>query len=231
MTKTTATKAPTEKRKMGSSAAKVRSATARKTSAENSNGKSDYSKMPLFLYFPPGANHTFFGGVLRKTYNAHQNTTAGFVMSKMHPVLGEGDDGWAPTAERHDIVLPSHASDADRDIPALVDRYDREMLSHKQTLLVYLTLRFPDAGSLQRGWEMGRAFALRQFALKRGLATVMVQHAPHRVGSSNAPHLHLMVLPRRLTGLGFGAFDDQILYDGGLEQIHQEWRGFERRWR
>jgi hypothetical protein len=186
--------------------------------------------VPLFLWFPPGNNRTFLAGVLRKTYRAHTNTALGFIWQKLHPVGGDSPGEWQPTAEDHDIVLPPLANDADRDIMGLAQRFDAAALPHKPSLLVYLTLRFPHDPSLQRGWELGRAFAFRNLALKRGLATVIVQHAPHRMGSPNPPHLHLMILPRKLTSLGFGVFDDSITNDAGLERLHSEWVRFLKRW-
>jgi hypothetical protein len=191
---------------------------------------SSYSSVPLFLWFPPDNDRTFLAGVLRKTYKAHTNTALSFIRQKLHPVAPPDGAEWRPTAEDHDIVLPPGASDADRDISALARRFDTAALAHKQSLLVYLTLRFPEDASLQRGWELGRAFAFRNLALKRGLATVIVQHAPHRMGSPNPPHLHLMILPRILSGLGFGVFDDSITNDAGLEQLYREWVRFSRRW-
>lgn len=190
----------------------------------------DYSSVPLFLWFPPEDDRTFLAGVLRKTYKAHTNTAVGFIRQKLHPVAPVNGANWDPTAEDHDIVLPPGATDADRDIRALALRFDAAALPHKQSLLVYLTLRFPEDASLQRGWELGRAFAFRNLAVKRGLATVIVQHAPHRMGSPNPPHLHLMILPRILSGLGFGVFDDSITNDAGLEQLYGEWVRFSRRW-
>lgn len=190
----------------------------------------DYSSVPLFLWFPPGDDRTFLAGVLRKTYKAHSNTALGFIRQKLHPIEAVDGSEWSPSAEDHEIVLPPGASDADRDISALAQRFDAAALPHKQSLLVYLTLRFPEHASLQRGWELGRAFAFRNLALKRGLATVIVQHAPHRMGSSNPPHLHLLILPRVLNGLGFGVFDDSITNDAGLEQLYGEWVRFSRRW-
>lgn len=193
-------------------------------------GGGDYSSVPLFLWFPPENDRTFLAGVLRKTYKAHTNTALSFIRQKLHPVVGDDPSDWRPTAEDYDIVLPPLANDADRDIMGLAQRFDAAALPHKQSLLVYLTLRFPHDSSLQRGWELGRAFALRNLALKRGLATVLVQHAPHRMGSPNPPHLHMMILPRKLTGLGFGVFDDSITNDAGLERLHSEWVRFLRHW-
>jgi hypothetical protein len=39
-----------------------------------------------------------------------------------------------------------------------------------------------------------------------------------------------MILPRILSGLGFGVFDDSITNDAGLEQLYREWVRFSRRW-
>ncbi len=188
----------------------------------------DYSALPLFLWFPEG-DRTSLAGVLRKSYKAHSNTALGFIRSKLHP-MASADGAWDPSAERHEVVLPCAAHDGGRDPFLLGTEFDRHVLPHKQSLLVYLTMRFPTSASLQRSWEIGRAFALRNLALKRKLATVMVQHAPHRAGSDNHQHLHLLVLPRRLTSLGFGVFDDAITTDAGLEKLYGEWRTFLRRW-
>lgn len=189
----------------------------------------DYSSVPLFLWYPRQEDRTFLAGVLRKTYKAHTNTAFGFIRQKLHPVTPVNASDWDPTAEDYDIVLPPGAGDADKNIPVLAQRFDAAALPHKQSLLVYLTLRFPEDASLQRGWEVGRAFAFRNLALKRGLATVIVQHAPHRMGSPNVPHLHLMILPRVLSGFGFGVFDDSITNDAGLQQLYDEWVRFSRR--
>lgn len=226
----TATKTQTKRNTKPKASGATACAKRASTTARPAEQHADYSKVPLFLWFPPGDDRTFLAGVLRKTYKAHVNTAERFIRQKLHPVAAEAGELWQPTAEGHDIVLPPLANDADRDILALAQRFDAAALPHKQSLLVYLTLRFPHDASLQRGWELGRAFALRNLALKRGLATIIVQHAPHRMGSSNPPHLHLMILPRSLTSLGFGVFDDSLTNDAGLEQLHREWTNFRRRW-
>lgn len=190
----------------------------------------DFADAPMFYFFPPGDDHSFLGGVVRKTYKAHTHTAVSFARGKLHPIEpGDGLGAWSPTAEDFEMVLPAEGDDAYRNAQLTMMKFDAEALPHKQALMAYFTLKFPGDRSLQRGWEMARSFAFRNFALRRQLATLVVQHAPHKMGSANPPHVHLLVLPRKLTALGFGVFDDHLTSDAGIEQVYREWTAFKRR--
>jgi len=160
--------------------------------------------------------------ILRRHFSNRVNTAADFGRRKCRPGMRSGA-GWEVTAVRSDVVMPIGASDDLRDPQLLLERFDREALPWKEALLVCVTLRFPGAANLHQAWETSRGFALEAFAVQRGLATVVVQHAPHVFGSNNPHHVHLLVVPRRLTSLGFGQYDDEITCDEGQTLVHEEW--------
>lgn len=178
--------------------------------------------LPHFFANPRGSHPDFGFGVLRRHFSERVNAAAAFGRGKHRPGMRSGD-GWEVTAVRSDVVLPVGASDDLRNPQLLLERFDREALPWKQALLVCVTLRFPDTAHLHTGWETARGFALEAFARQRGLATVVVQHAPHVFGSDNPPHVHLMVVPRRLTTLGFGQYADEITCDDGQTLVHEQW--------
>jgi hypothetical protein len=190
----------------------------------------DFADAPMFYFFPPGDDHSFLGGVVRKTYKAHTHSAVSFSLGKLHPIEpADAAGSWNPTAEDFEMVLPADGDDAYRNAQLAMMKFDAEALPHKQAVMAYFTLKFPGDRSLQRGWEIARSFAFRNFALRRQLATLVVQHAPHKMGSANPPHVHLLVLPRKLTALGFGVFDDHLTSDAGIEQVYREWTAFNRR--
>ena len=94
-------------------------------------------------------------------------------------------------------------------------------------ILVYLTIPTPDVDRMHHAWEKGRAFA-RILADERGLATLLIQHAPGRISSPNHPHLHLLICPRKTakTGLRYGGLDNELLYNDGARVLVERWTEF-----
>lgn len=183
-----------------------------------------------WLYLnPAGASPsgTVFG-VLRKTYGGRQNSAVEFGWRKAHPIAPAGSPGvspWIVTAERIEVILPAGADDMLADPELLLRQMDAHAVDHEKALLVYLTLPLPDVDRLHVGWERCRAFVREHFARDRQLATVLVLHAPGRVGSSNPLHCHCLIVPRHITGLGLahGAYDSDLLNDGGQAIVEAMW--------
>ncbi len=190
------------------------------------NKKPSFAKtkndLPHFFANPKGSHPDFCFGVLRRHFSDRVNSAAEFGRRKCRPGMRSGA-GWEVTAVRSDVVLPVGAFDDLRDPQLLLERFDREALLFKEALLVCVTLRFPQTPQLHLAWESARVFALEAFARRRGLATLVVQHAPHLLGSDSPPHVHLLVVPRRLTTLGYGQYDDAITCDDGQTLVHKEW--------
>lgn len=183
---------------------------------------------------PLGSYPDFVFGILKQSYGGHRNNVLEFATRKLRPVEGRGGDGKpdpeAITAHRFGAVLPEDAPDVFDDIFELLPAIQEAALPHEPALLIYVTLSFSETRRLHTGWEEARAFALEAFAHARQLPVALVQHAPGRVGSNNPPHVHLLVSPRRLTGMDFAGYAVDISCDEGQKLIYDEWLAFRRKW-
>lgn len=167
-------------------------------------------------------------GVLRKTYGGRINTALEFGWRKAHPVppVGVADPSrWQPTAERVEVLLPTGADDALADPARLLGLMDECAVPHEKALLVYLTLPLIEADRIHTGWERARAFVRERFARDRGLAAMLVLHAPGRAGSSNPLHAHVLIVPRAAGGLGIahGPYHEELVHDGGQAIVETMW--------
>lgn len=166
-------------------------------------------------------------GVLRRNYGDRLNSAAEFARRKMQPIAPAGDpmvSPWRTTAERIDVVLPPGTDDDLADAETILTRMDEHAVAHQKALLVYLTLPFQDSDRLHMGWERCRDFA-RLIGRERGLASVLILHAPGAIGAPHPPHCHLLIVPRT-TGLGlrYGVYDDELTCDQGQAVIEAMWR-------
>ncbi|MGZ0071772.1 hypothetical protein ACT9ST_08715 [Sphingobium limneticum] len=166
-------------------------------------------------------------GVLRRTYADRLNNAAEFGRRKMQPIAPAGDplsSPWRTTAERIDVVLPPGTDDSLVDAETILTRMDEHAVAHEKALLVYLTLPFENDDRLHMGWERCRDFA-RLIARERGLASVLVLHAPGSIGAPHPPHCHLLIVPRTTRfGLRYGVYDDELTCDSGQTVIDEMWR-------
>jgi len=144
----------------------------------------------------------------------------------MQPIAPREDPAsspWMATAERVDVVLPEGTDDGLADPEALLNGMDHYAVQHEKALLVYLTLPLRDGERLHTGWERCRDFA-RLIARERGLASVVILHAPGRVGAPNAAHCHLLIVPRTCRqGLKYGVYDDDMTRDQGQALVETMW--------
>ncbi len=191
-----------------------------------------------WLYLNPAepgfeAEEGFAFGVLRRSYRGRTNSAEEFCRRKVQPVAPDGDSAavpWKVTAARARPLLPKDADDRFEDPRLLCQEVDACAVESEQALLTYVTIAFPDARRLHEVWESARAFARAQFVHKRRLPVVLIQHAPHRAGSSNAVHCHLLIVPRVLDGLGLRGFEQDLCCDRGQQIIHAEWLAHKARW-
>lgn len=166
-------------------------------------------------------------GCLRKNYKLRTNSAAESGWHKAHPVAPPGGvdlSRWSPTAERVEVLLPVSADDALIDPAVLLARMDGSAVSREKTLLVYVTLPLARAAKLHEGWECARSFVRDRFARERGLGVVLTLHSPGKVGSPNPLHAHALIVPRRLAlGIEHGAYDDDLIHDGGQAIVEAAW--------
>ena len=171
------------------------------------------------------SENTLTFGVLRSTFKDRTNSAVEFGRRKLQPVQPPPTEPDGITAERVDVILPDGAEDQfARSLPFLEGCDEMQV---NPGILVYLTIPTPDVDRMHHAWEKGRAFA-RILADERGLATLLIQHAPGRISSPNQPHLHLLICPRRTAkaGLRYGGLDNELLYNDGARVLVERWAEF-----
>lgn len=191
--------------------------------------KEPNEKDPLsWLYTNPEASSDgFVFGVLRKTFMTRKNSAHEFGWRKAHlgPDFANSDRSeWHPNAERVEVVLPPKADDMLSNPSSLLQQVDEFAAPTEASLLTYLTLPLSDAERIHVGWECARSFAVT-LANERSLASVVILHSPGSIGSPFALHAHMLLVPRRLTGLGLrhGSFDQELIHDCGQAILAQMW--------
>jgi hypothetical protein len=180
-----------------------------------------------FLFLNPLGNwpHYAFGVLRRRTAKGKVNTATDFGRAKLHPVdPPPASAPFRPTAARWECLIPPRAPDALLDPSHLLTTYDAQGLEWRRSLLTYVTLRFPDEDRLHAAFEAVRAWAMTEFVEQHGAPVLLIQHAPHLVGSPRPHHVHCLVIPRMATGLGWGAYcDDALTEDGAQKTIYDSW--------
>ena len=181
----------------------------------------------LFLN-PEGPLDNFVFGVLRRNFKNQLNTASAFAQAKLKPVVPEGDPvpPWATTAYRQEVLLSAGADDGFRAAERLFEHFDSTALEWQKSLVIYLTLSFPEPRRMHEDFEQARAFVKGELVERRGLPTLLVQHAPFLVGSTNPPHVHVLALARRLTSLGFADYVEDISKDAGQRLMYEAWQQF-----
>jgi hypothetical protein len=205
--------------------------------AANAAVRDGRSANPMDWLFdnPLGSKEHFTFGVLNQNYRGCKNSVCLFGYHKLHPLgLQRGSDGAPLTGfgcYKSAVVLPSHADDAlDSEVDLLI-AIEESACRHEPSLLLYLTLAFPEATRMHHCWSESLAFADEAFARKRQLPVVAVQHRPGAVGSANPPHVHLLVGPRQVGGTGFRGYAHDILCNEGQQILFDEWTAFRASWR
>lgn len=166
------------------------------------------------------ADHFMFG-VLERNYNGRLNSATEFATVKLQPVppvIG----GPLITAERAEVLLPADADDRFGDPFVLAAEVDRMAVAGKPALLCYVTLYYPQATRLHHAWHDARSFAER-LADDHEVATIVALHAPHRAGSSNPVHAHLLIVPRVLNALGLGKYQHLFCFARGQKELARLW--------
>lgn len=164
-------------------------------------------------------------GVLRRQYGGRTNSAVEFGRRKLQPIAPHGDataSPWRVTAERADVVLPPGAPDTLADPEVLLRAMDEAVID--KPILIYCTIPFAGTTRLHHAWECARGFAGR--LAERQLASLVVLHAPSRVGSTNPTHAHLLIGCRAIGALGcmaLGAYDQELIRDSGQAVIEELW--------
>jgi hypothetical protein len=143
-------------------------------------------------------------GCLQPVFQGQVNSASAFTAAKISLDTTPGPPCWTPNAVRTEVLLPSGADDRFADPRILMETVDAELPAKAKALLAYFAFTFPTS-RLHEQYELVRDFTRRLIVDPFRVGAVLVHHAPHRAGSANQPHVHVMIAgPRRLTALGLG---------------------------
>jgi hypothetical protein len=208
---------------------------AAKRSTRSAAGENRSDNPMDWLFDDPLGDYPEFGfGILRQTYRGFPNTPSEFGGRKLRPVCKDSKPALRDdeiTASWADVVLPPDAPDLIARPCAMLQALDEAIVPHEQAVLIYATLSYPDETREHHAWNEARAFAFSVLALKRQLPTLVVLHNPAVVASENPIHVHLLISPRRVNGLGFKGFDGDLIHNEAQKLLFDEWRAFKRQWR
>ena len=141
-------------------------------------------------------------------------------IAKRRPAAKEGS---IDTAERVEVLLPNDAPDLLIDPDLLVSTFEASYPNGETLAFTQVTMQFADAPSLHSSFEKARAWCRQEFCVDRQLPVMLVLHAPFRLGSANHPHVHVMVLSRQLTRLGWGKIDPTLGSDRNRQTAKTSW--------
>ncbi|MCW2390897.1 hypothetical protein M2336_002669 [Sphingobium sp. B1D7B] len=181
---------------------------------------------PAGLDFVPvegGPDCLTFGVVRRQIGNGPIHTTHEAILRRLCPGgRAKPAEPWRPSCYRHDVLLPPKAPDECFNPKVLCDLYEKQSFGKIKDLVVMATLRFYSPDRLAHEWEAVRAFAHERLCNERHLAVVAVMHLPVLVGSTNPPHMHLMIPARELHSFGFGELVRPLATDRGKQILTDE---------
>lgn len=159
-----------------------------------------------------GSGPRCMAGTLRPAHQGHTNSAAAFARTKLTPAAPPGAADWAATAHRAEVLLPSAADDRLCCPRTLFETVDAEHFPAGKALLSYVTLTWRPK-RLHQQWELGRKLA-GEICAEHDVAVMAVHHVPAKVGSTSDPHLHLLVVPRRIEVWGgLGAYVTALIGD------------------
>lgn len=141
------------------------------------------------------------GGVIPGEFNGKLNRTDEVVGRRI--TLHDGNS----TCQRHELLIPPHATDMLRDLSTLVKRYESQRLPAMRDLMILFTVRFKLGGTFHAQFEAARSFAWTKLCVERRLPVVLVQHQPGLSGyAEGKPHIHMLILARELHDSNFLGF-------------------------
>lgn len=181
---------------------------------------------PPGLDFVPvegGPERLTFGVVRRQIGNGPIQTVGETVLRRLCPgTQASISEPWRPSCYRWDVILPEHAPDICIDPQQLCALYEAQAYDGLKDLVIMVTLRFPDPNRLHHAWEQVRAFAYEWLCRERSLGVVAAMHLPVEIGSTNPPHIHLMMPARELRCYGFNETVRPLASDQGKQILADE---------
>lgn len=123
---------------------------------------------------------------------------------------------------------------SDEDLRQLLKHFDGlpPTLPHDElTGFAQVTLRFgSEILNIHHPYEIARQWLRDFYVLQHGAPVIAILHAPHLVGSENPVHVHGLVIPRRLTRLGWTRMERDLASDLGQREAFESWSSFKAGW-
>lgn len=156
-------------------------------------------------------------GAIQSDYRGISNSSGAAIAKRLAPHGGN-----KVSCFHHEVLLPSSAPDLIRDVAALNNLYESQLIPAQVDLLGITTVRFDRDLANHRQWELARGWARHAFVGKRSLATILVHHIPGLAGRRHKPHVHLLYPIRELHGGTFSAFSE-LAKPGAKLALAEEW--------
>lgn len=145
------------------------------------------------------------------------------VTRKRRPAGAQSD---VDTAAKIEALLPGEAPQDYADVDFLIRHYEASLPVDETIGFIQATIRFGDSANLHQPYEVARAWLKSFYVEAQRVPVLLILHAPHLAGSSADGHVHALVLPRRLSRLGWtgGALD--LGSDGAAIKARLAWEAF-----
>jgi hypothetical protein len=143
---------------------------------------------------------------------------------KRKPAAAEAQEDTAARVE----ALPTPDAPQDyADADFLMRRYEETLPPDELTAFAQVTLRFGrDILNVHHPYEVARQWLRDFYVLGNGAPVIAILHAPHLIGSDNPAHVHGLILPRRLTRLGWAGMERDLASDLGQREAFESWSAF-----
>lgn len=137
--------------------------------------------------------------------------------------LAPGDDPVFGRAVKAEVLIPDTASTDYAEAGFLLEQFDSKLPGFERHAFIQVKITIEESVSWTAGYERVRAYA-RQHFVGNGHPVAIVAHVPGAAGSSNANHVHVIVLSRTLSINGFGETDYVLCSDRGHNEAWDAWQ-------
>lgn len=122
------------------------------------------------------------------------------VMKKRRPLAA----GVEVAAAKVEAIPPWDAPQDYADVDFLVRHYQACLAAHENVAFVQVTIRFGECANVHYQYEVAREWAKSYYAYgSLSVPVISILHAPHLAGSDADAHVHLIILPRRVSRMGW----------------------------
>ncbi|EMD83315.1 hypothetical protein C725_1216 [Pacificimonas flava] len=128
-------------------------------------------------------------------------------------------------AAKAEVLIPDRASPDYAAAGFLLDQFDAKLPAFERHAFVQVKIILDENISWAAGYERARAYARDHF-VRNDHPVVIVAHVPGAAGSSNANHVHVIVLSRTLGINGFGETDYILCSDRGHSEAWDSWQQY-----